>query len=183
MSISDEAKKNMTSALEQLQNDLKGLRTGRANPAVLDRITAEVYGTQMRLKEIATVSVPEGRLLLVTPFDPSNANVIANAIEKANLNLQPAVDGNVIRIPIPPMSEELRKDMVKECKNIGEAIKVRIRNVRKDSNDQIKKQKTDGDISEDQVKSLEKHVQKHTDDFCKKVDDLVIAKEKDILTI
>ncbi|SCA62628.1 Ribosome-recycling factor [Chlamydiales bacterium SCGC AG-110-M15] len=183
MAITDESKTKMEAALEHLQADLKGLRTGRANPALLDKVTVEVYGTQMRLKEIATISVPEARLLLVTPFDPNNGNAISNAIEKANLNLQPAVDGNIIRIPIPPMSEDLRKEMVKECKRMGEASKVAIRNTRREGNDTVKKQKSDGDISEDEVKSLEKTIQKFTDDYCKKIDDLIASKEKDILTI
>jgi len=183
MSIPDQSKKSMKTAVEHFQSELKSLRTGRANPAILDKVSVEVYGSSMRLKDIATVSVPEARQLLVTPFDPSNVNAISNAIEKANLNLKPSADGNIIRISIPPMSEEVRKDMVKECKKMGETGKVTIRNIRKESNDTIKKSKSSGDISEDQLKSLEKLVQEHTDTFCKEIDHLCVEKEKEILTI
>ena len=182
-SPSDQAKSKMKAAIEHFQQELKGLRTGRANPALLDNVHVDVYGSQMRLRDIASVTTPEPRQLLITPYDPQNTSAIGKAIEKANLNIQPIVEANLVRLMIPPMSEELRKEMVKECKKLCEKGKITIRNIRKECNDIVKKQKTDGDISEDQVKTLEKAVQDFTDKFCKEADDFAAAKEKEILTI
>ncbi len=183
MSITKQAENKMKKVLEHFQSELKAIRTGRANPAILDNITIEVYGTAMRLRDVANVTVPESRQLLITPFDANNAGPIGSSIEKANINLQPIVEANVIRINIPPMTEDLRKEMVKECKKICEKGKISIRNSRKECNDILKKQKSEGEITEDFLKSAEKLVQELTDKFCKEIDSISITKENEILTV
>ncbi len=183
MSIMDECKQNMEKAIEHYRDELKSMRTNRPSPNMLDNVVIEVYGAEMRMRDVATVAVSDGNQLIVTPFDPSTANSIAKSIEKANLNVMPAVDGNVVRVPIPPMSEERRKEIAKDAREKGEKTKVTIRDVRRRSNDQVKKQKTDGDISEDEQKKNEKLIQELTDKYCKQVDELFSAKEKDILEV
>lgn len=173
----------MQKALDHYQEELKGMRTGRPSPSMLDNVSLEVYGTEMRMREVATVAVADGNQLVVTPFDPSTANSIAKGIEKANLNLLPAVDGHIVRVPIPPMTEERRKEIAKEAREKGEKTKVTIRDVRRKSNDEVKKQKADGEVTEDEQKKNEKQIQDLTDQFCKKVDELFTAKEKDIMAV
>ncbi len=183
MSILDQTKAKMLAAIEHLKNDLKNIRTGRANPGIVEHVMVEVYGSPMRLKDIASISAPEARQLLITPFDPQNANTVGKAIEKANLGLMPIVDGHAIRIKIPPMTEEIRKKMAKICHEEKEKTKVSIRNIRRDSNELARKQKADGDIAEDAMKKLEKSIQELTDKFCKEADELAEKKEKEISTI
>jgi len=183
MSTIDECKANMDKALEHYKEELKALRTNRPSPSMLDNVSLEIYGAEMKIRDVATVSVADGNQLVVTPFDPSTANSIAKGIEKSNLNLLPAVDGNLIRVPIPPMSEERRKEIAKDAREKGEKAKVSIRDMRRKANDQIKKQKSDGEITEDDVKRDEKLVQDLTDKSCKKVDELFSEKEKDILAV
>ncbi len=173
----------MSTAIDHLKQELKNIRTNRANPAMLDGIQAEIYGVPTRLKEIASITTPESRQLLISLFDPRNAGTVSKAIEKANIGLQPYVDGNVIRIKIPPMDENTRKEMVKICHRKLEESKISIRSIRRDANELIKKQKAQGDIAEDQLKKFEKDVQKLTDDFCKEIDTLGHKKEGEILTI
>jgi len=181
MTFEDELKKVMQTAVEHLKGELKGLRTSRANPAVLDVVRAEVYGTQMKLKELANLTIPEPRQLLISPFDQNNLAPISKAIEKANLNLQPRIDGQVIRITFPPMDEALRKEIAKQCKKYGEAAKVAIRDIRGKSMKNAKKDEKA--ISEDECKKEEKKIQEFTDSFCKEIDILVTNKEKEILEI
>jgi ribosome recycling factor len=183
MSIENQVKQGMQHVLDHLKGELKSLRTSRANAGMLDSVHAEVYGSRMRLKELANITVPESRQLLVTPFDPSTVNAIAKGIESANLNLQPIVDGHIIRINIPPMDESVRKEIVKVCKKKAEEAKVAIREVRRKSNELIRKQKADGIIPEDTMKKLEKTVQDLTDKFCKDADTLCAEKEKEVLAI
>lgn len=183
MNILDQAKAKMAAALEHLKNELKAIRTNRANPAMLDGISVEVYGSTMRIKEVANITCPEQRLILITPFDPSTTNAIGKSIEKANLGFLPIVDGNAIRIKIPPMDENGRKEMVKQCHKKKEEAKISIRNIRRECNDAAKKQKADGDLTEDVLKKLEKNVQELTDKSCKEADDLAEKKEKEVTTI
>lgn len=183
MSVIKETEDKMKNALEHFKTELRNLRSGRANPAVLDSVVVEVYGAEMRLKDVAQVSVAESRQLLVTPYDAQTAGPIAKAIEKANLNLQPMVDGGVVRVPVPPLTEEIRKDTVKLGKKKAEEAKVQIRDIRRKSNDLVKKQKTDNIIAEDVQKKLEKQIQDLTDKYCKEVDVLFSAKEKDIMEV
>src|SRR5262245_5272201 len=136
-----EVKTAMQGALDHLKSELKTLRTGRANASILDKVHVEIYGSHMSLKSLANITVPEARQIVVTPFDHSNSNAIAKAIEAANLGVNPIVDGKVIRINVPPMDESSRKRMAKQCKDLGEKTKVAMRDVRRKFNDQVRKQK------------------------------------------
>jgi ribosome recycling factor len=183
MDVEKETKSAMQAAIEHFKQDLKTLRTGRANPAILDHVKVDVYNTPMSLKSLANITVPEPRQLLITPFDRQNCAAIAKAIEAANLNVQTQMDHNVVRVLVPPMDESVRKEMVKECKKRNENAKIVLREVRRKFNDQVKKEKTGGDLSEDGVKRLEKKIQELTDHFCKECDQICSAKEKEILEI
>lgn len=183
MGVTDDAKNKMHAALEHLKTELKGIRTGKANPAMLDSVSVEVYGSAMRIKDVASVSAPEMRQLLITPFDPQTASSITKGIEKANLGLQPIVDGNAVRIKIPQMDESLRKEMAKMCHKKREEAKVSIRIIRRDANDEIRKQKSAGDIPEDLMKKLEKTVQELTDKCCQEADDIAALKEKEVMHV
>jgi ribosome recycling factor len=183
MNIKDQIKAKMDAAIEHLKNELKNIRTGRANPGMVEHITVEIYGSPMRLKDIASISAPEARQLLITPYDTQNANTIGKAIEKANLGLMPIVDGHTVRIKIPPMTEEFRKKMVKICHEENEKTKVSIRNIRREANELVRKQKSEGKIAEDVMKKLEKTIQELTDTHCKDADDVTEKKEKELSVI
>lgn len=183
MSILDQTKTKMMAAIEHFKNDLKNIRTSRANPGMVEHVMIEVYGSLMRLKDIASISTPDARQLLISPFDPQNAHAISKAIEKANLGVTPMVDGHSVRLKIPPMTEEIRKKMAKICHEEREKTKVSVRNIRRDAKEAVHKQKADGEISEDMVKKFEKDIQDLTDKYCKEVDDLSEKKEKEITTI
>ena len=179
----NQTKTGMEAAIEHFKKELKGLRSGRANPAILDGVVVEVYGTEMRIRDLANISVPEPRQIVVTPFDAQTAGPIAKGIEKANLNIQPIVEGKVVRIPIPPLNEELRKDLVKQAKKKAEDAKVVVREARRKGNDQLKKLKTDSTLAEDEMKKAEKTIQEMTDKYCKQIDDLMHEKEKEKMSI
>lgn len=183
MGILDNVKKEMTAALDHLKEELKNIRTGRANPAIFDSVSVDAYGSQMRIKELGTVSAPEPRQLLITPFDPALKGAISKAIEKANLGFMPMVDGNQVRIKIPQMDENTRKEMAKLCHKRREESKVSIRNVRRDGNEVARKQKVDGIIGEDELKKIEKQIQELTDKSCKEADELAEKKEKEVMAI
>lgn len=183
MGIPDQTKTKMTAAIAHLNEELKNIRTGRAHPGMVENILVESYGSTMSIKKVASLTVPEARQLLITPFDPNMKGTIAKAIEKANLGFLPMVDGNVIRIKIPPMDDSQRKEMIKLCHKRAEDAKVVIRNLRREANDEIKQQKTKGGVSEDEVKRLEKQVQDLTDKFCKEADEVAAKKEKEVSAI
>lgn len=183
MDVMKDTEKKMQGAIDHLKHELKGLRTGRANPAILDSVTVDVYGSQMRLQDIATISVPESRTILISPFDVNNVHAIAKGIEAAKLNLQAIVDGKSVRIKIPEMDQSVRQEMVKQAKRKNEEAKVGIRNARRDGNEAIKKQKSNGDIPEDVMKKLEKKIQELTDKYCKEADSVTESKEKEIMTV
>lgn len=183
MSILDQTKTKMTAAMEHLKDELKSLRTGRANPAMLDHISVVVYETKMRIKDIASVTCPEPRQLLITPFDSTAKGPIAKAIEMANLGFMPIVDGNTVRLVIPPMDEALRKQMCKECQKRAEEAKIGVRNIRRDANEAVRKQKKDGLIAEDEMNKQEKAIQDMTDKYCKEADEIARKKESEISTI
>ncbi len=183
MDIAEQTKQKMHATVEHFKQELKNLRTNRANPGVLDNVMVEVYGSPMRLKELANVSSPESRQLLITPYDPQTTSAISKAIEKANLNLQPMVDGHVVRINIPPMDEATRREIVKQGKKKAEDTKIVIREIRRKNNETAKKQKAEGLIAEDVMKKLEKQIQEQTDKSCKEIDDLFAAREKEIMTV
>lgn len=179
----EQSKVKMRAAIEHLKSELKTIRTGRANPAMLEGVVVEVYGAPSRLKEVATITSPDPKQLVVSPFDPKNLNSISKAIEKANLGFNPAVDGHVVRVRIPMMDANQRQGYVKICHQEKEKAKVTIRNERRAANDLLKKQKTAGDIPEDQFKKFEKQVQEMTDSFCKEADDLAKVKEDEVMHI
>lgn len=183
MNILDQTKAKMVAAIEHLKTELKSIRTGRANPAMVEGIVVEVYGSPMRLKDIASINAPEARMLLITPFDAKNASIIGKAIEKANIGVIPIVDGNVVRIKISQMDENVRKEMVKLCHKRLEEAKISIRNIRRDSNEIIRKQKAAAEIAEDLMKKQEKSIQELTDKSCKEADDLTEKKEKEVSSI
>lgn len=183
MKTIDQVKAKMAAAIEHLENELKSIRTGRANPGMLDHVTVDVYGSSMRIKDLASITVPESRMLLITPFDAKNSAAIGKAIERANLGFMPIVDANAVRIKIPQMDDSMRKEMVKQCHRRQEEAKVSIRNIRRDSNEQVRKQKTDGIIAEDMMKKLEKEIQELTDKSCRKAEEITEKKEKEISSI
>ncbi|MCH9611157.1 MAG: Ribosome-recycling factor [Chlamydiales bacterium] len=183
MTVLDDTKKSMEAAIDHLKGELKGIRTGRANPALVEGVQLEVYGAQMRLLDVASISIPEPRQILISPFDANNVHAIVKGIDEANLNLRAAVDGSVVRVMVPEMDQKVRSDMVKLAKRKCEETKVAIRNVRRDGNDTVRKQKSSGDIPEDQMKSMEKKIQESTDKYCKMAEDLTQEKEKEITTV
>lgn len=183
MSAVNQCKTHMEQAIAHFKKELSTLRTGRANPAVLDQVPLEVYGSMMRIKELANVSTPEPRQILITPFDPQTVGPIAKSLEKANLGMRPMVDGAVIRMNVPPLDEAMRKDIVKQGKEKAEKAKVALREIRRKENENVRKEKADGDITEDQMKKAEKQIQELTDKHCKEVDELFAKKEKEIMTI
>jgi ribosome recycling factor len=173
--------RRMHGAVDALRHDLSGLRTGRASTALLDTIHVEVYGANMPLNQVATVSVPEPRLLTVQVWDRSNVQPVEKAIRSANLGLNPVTDGQLIRLPIPDLTEDRRKELAKLVGQFAEKAKVAVRNVRRDGMDHLKQDEKKHQISEDEHKRLEQEVQKLTDDTIKEIDDLAHAKEKEIL--
>ncbi len=181
--IIEQVKAKMAAAIEHLKEELKNIRTSRANPGMLDSVSVDIAGTQMRIKSLASITTPEPRLLLITPFDRSTTSTIGKAIERANIGLTPIVDGNVIRIKIAQMDDSMRKEMVKLCHKRTEETKVTIRNVRRDGNELGRKKKSSGEMAEDVLKKLEKNIQEMTDKSCKEADDLCEKKEKEISTI
>lgn len=181
--ITDKSKHKMQQVLEHLREELKSVRTGRASPSSFENVSVEVYGSMVRLRDVAQISAPDARQIVITPYDPQTAHAIQKSLDKANLNVKPMVDGSVIRINIPPMDGSTREAMTKLCKKFAEDAKVHIRQARKDANDLIKKHKNDKVIGEDVARVEEKRIQDLTDDFCKKSDDLAHQKEKEVLTI
>ena len=178
-----ETKSRMDKTIEAVTRDLGTVRTGKASPQLLDSIKVEVYGSTMPLNQVATVSSPEPRFLVVQAFDKSTVGEIAKAIQKADLGLNPMVDGNVIRLPVPALNEERRKELVRQCKNIAEEGRVAVRNIRRDANDEIKKAQKDKNISEDQEADGHDEVQKLTDDSIKQIDGIVVKKEKEVMEV
>lgn len=174
--------RRMKGAVESLRGDLSGLRTGRANTTLLDPVVVEVYGSNMPLSQVATVSAPEPRLLSVQVWDKSNITPVEKAIRSAGLGLNPISDGQTLRLPIPDLTEERRKELAKLAGQYAEKAKIAIRNVRRDANDALKTDENKKEISEDERKRLESEVQKLTDDMIKAVDDAASNKEKEILS-
>ena len=173
--------RRMHGALDALRHDLGGLRTGRASVALVDSVHVEVYGSNMPLNQVATVSTPEPRLLSVQVWDRSNVQPVEKAIRNAGLGINPIVDGQVIRLPIPELTEERRKELAKLVGQYAEKAKVAVRNVRRDGMDHLKADEKKHEISEDERKRLEHEVQKLTDDTIKEIDEAAAAKEKEIL--
>ncbi len=179
--IYEDLKERMEKTITTLERDLKKVRTGRASASLLDGIRVDYYGTPTPLSQMASVSVPEARLLLIQPWDIKGIGDIEKAILKSELGLTPMNDGKIIRISIPPLSEERRRDLVKIVKKMAEEGKVALRNVRRDINDMLKDLKKEKEISEDDFFRAQDEVQKYTDDFIKKVDEVAEAKEKEVM--
>lgn len=177
------AEDRMSKSLSSLQEELAGLRTGRASAAMFDKIRVEYYGTPTPLNQVASISVPESRLVVIQPWDKGLLGEIEKAIQSSELSLNPSSDGKVIRLNIPPLTEERRKEIVKVAKGIAEQSRVAIRNIRRDGNDELKKQEKAGDISEDDLKRGEDKIQSLTDSFIEQINSALEAKEKEILEI
>lgn len=178
-----DAEEKMEKAVAHLQQELAGLRTGKASTSLVDNISIEYYGAQVRLREIALISTPEPRLIVIKPHDPSSFQAIEKGILAANIGITPMNDGRVIRIPIPELSEERRKELLKVGKRMAEEQRVAIRNVRRDANEIVKRLQKDSVITEDDKKLGEEEIQKLTDQYIGKVDALIATKEKDILAV
>jgi ribosome recycling factor len=174
--------RRMKGAIESLKGDLNGLRTGRANTSLLDPIVVEVYGSNMPLNQVASVSAPEPRMLSVQVWDKSNVTPVEKAIRSSGLGLNPISDGQTLRLPIPDLTEERRKELAKLAGQYAEKAKIAVRNVRRDANDSLKTDENKKVISEDDRKRLETEVQKMTDEMIKSVDDAAASKEKEILS-
>ena len=178
-----ETESKMNKALDATRSDFASIRTGRAAPSLLDRIMVEAYGSQVPLKQVASVSSPDGRSLLISAFDKNTVGAIRKAIETSDLGLNPNVDGGHVRLSIPPLTEERRKDLVKVIRKKAEEHKVAVRNIRHHAVDEVKALQKKGDITEDLVKRGGDHVQKLTDRFVKQIDELVGGKEKEIMEV
>ncbi len=184
--IADAKKKmrtQMDSAIDHLRRELATVRTGRASLTILDGIQVSYYGTMTPLKQVAALSVPESRLIIIQPWEPNLIPEIEKAISASNLGLTPGNDGKIIRMPIPPLTEERRKEIVKQVKKLGEDAKVGIRNLRRDTNDEIKKLGKESKISEDDQRKAQDEVQKVTDEYVAKIDEMIKKKEAEVLEV
>jgi ribosome recycling factor len=179
--ILSDLQSGMNETIDSLKRDLSKRRTGRANVAILDGIKVEYYGTMSPLNQVASLQVPDPRLITIKPWEKSMVPVIEKAIQQSPIGLNPASDGELIRIPIPPLTEQRRKDLVKDVRRIGEESKVALRNQRREANEMLKELEKEKDISEDELRRGLTRVQEATDDYVKKVDEVVAAKEKEIL--
>ncbi len=182
-SIKNEAKSKMDKTLDALKNDFGGLRAGRAHVSLLDGIMVEAYGSMTPLSQLGTVSTPDARTISVSVWDRGLAKAVEKAIMESELGLNPASDGQLIRVPVPPLSEERRKELTKIASKYAENNKVAIRNLRREALDEVKKLKKDNAISEDDEKRYENEIQKLTDDSIKKIEEMLAQKEKDILLV
>ena len=173
----------MDKSIEAFLKELSSLRTGRANAAMLDIIKVEVYGQQMPINQVGSITTPEPRMINIQVWDQNNVQLVDAAIKKSELGLNPQIDGQLIRLPIPELNEERRTELKKLIKSMGEKCKISIRNIRREANDELKKHLKNKDISEDDVKKNEKIIQNHTDNNINTIDEKVISKEKEIMTI
>ena len=173
----------MDKTILSIKKDISTLRTGRANTNMLDTIKVDVYGQLMPIEQLATISVPEARLISIQVWDKSNINIIESAIQKSELGINPQIDGQIIRLRIPDLTEDRRKELIKVLKNMGEKGKIAIRNIRREANEDLKKKLKDKIISEDQNKNLEKNIQKLTDHNIENIDKILATKEKEIIQI
>ncbi len=171
----------MDKTIAALKESFNGIRTGRASATIFDKVRVDYYGTKSPLNQVATISIPEARSIIVQPFDKSLISEIEKAIQVADLGLNPSNDGKVIRISIPPLTAERRKELVKQAKSIAENSRTSIRNIRRDGNDELKKQQKGGEITEDDLKKMEDELQKLTDKYIAEINSIYDAKEKEIM--
>jgi len=181
--IINETKSKMQKSIDNLSRELANISAGRANSNLLNGVNVDYYGAPTPVQQLASINVPEARLLVISPYDKTSLGNIEKAINAANLGVNPSSDGEVIRISVPALTEERRKELVKEVKKTGEDAKVAVRNVRRDTNDELKKQQKNGDITEDDLRSQTDDVQKLTDDSIKEIDKLLEEKEQDIMSV
>jgi ribosome recycling factor len=179
----DETRRKMEKTIKNLKEELAHIRTSRASVALLEGIKVDCYGTKLPIPQVATVNVVEGKMLVIQPWDPGLLKEIEKAIQKSDLGINPTSDGKVIRLVIPPLTEERRKNLIKVVGKLAEESRIAVRNLRRDLLDKFKTAKKKGEISEDDYRQLEKKVQKLTDEFIKKIEELVKEKEKEILTV
>jgi len=173
----------MSKAVDAVEHEFSGLRTGRASVALIDGVQVEAYGSRMPLKQVATISTPDARTLVVQPFDKNMMSAIEKAILASNLGMTPNNDGKLIRLNIPPLTEDRRKDLVKMARKMAEDGRISVRNIRRNANDEIKKIEKDNDIAEDEREKANKHVQDLTDKYVKEIDSALAKKEKDVMEI
>ncbi len=173
----------MEKGVDYMTHEFSSVRTGKASPALVENIDVYAYDAMMKLKQIALITTPEPRLLVIQPFDASTIKAIEKAIKESKIGINPAVDGKIIRLPIPQLSEERRKDLVKSIKQMGEEARVRVRSARRDGIDTLKKAQKDAKITEDDLGSYEKEIQKLTDGFVKKIDEALLTKEAEIMKV
>ena len=181
--VIDQLKEKMASSLEALKRDLVKIRTGRASLSLLDGIKVNAYGSQMSLDQVSALTIPESNMIVIKPWDPQVLPAIEKAILASSLGLTPASDGNVVRLTIPPLTGERRKELVKQVKKLGEEQKVAVRNIRRDANESLKKMKKDKELSEDDMFRLQEEAQKATDDFINRIEDTVVGKEKEVMAV
>jgi ribosome recycling factor len=179
----EDAKRRMDRSVETAQHEFNTVRTGRAAAALLDRVSIDYYGTATPLKQLATINVPEPRLLTVQPFDPGSIKAIERAIQESDLGLTPSNDGKIVRLPIPQLTEERRKELVKIVRHLAEEGRVAVRNVRRDVMHDLKELVRDGDVGDDEERRAEDRVQKMTDDHVHSIDDLLKKKEAEIMEV
>ena len=177
------AQEKMNKTISVLNSDLSTMKAGRANPTMLDRINVDYYGSPCPLNQVANISAPEPRMLVITPWEKPMLKEIEKAILKSDLGINPSNDGTIIRLLVPELTEETRKNLVKNVKKAGEDAKVALRSIRRDANDKVKNLKKDNTISEDEMKKAEDDIQKITDKFVKEIDAVIVAKEKEIMSI
>ncbi|MEL6438772.1 MAG: ribosome recycling factor [Cyanobacteria bacterium J06621_8] len=178
-----EIKERMQKTIEATQRSFNTIRTGRANTSLLDRIMVDYYGAETPLKSLANLSTPDATTIMIQPYDASSMGQIEKAISMSDIGLTPNSDGSLIRLNIPPLTKERRKELVKTAGKLAEEGKVGIRNIRRDAIENVRKQEKNSDISEDEARDLQDEIQKVTDSFNKKIDDLLATKEKDIMTV
>ncbi len=179
----DDLSRRMDGAIAALKQEFSGLRTGRASASLLEPIMVEAYGSSMPINQVGNINVPEARMITVQVWDKGMVGAVEKAIRDSNLGLNPASDGQTVRVPLPELTEERRKDLVKIAGKYAENARIAVRNVRRDGMDQLKKDEKDGNISQDEMHGQSDVIQKMTDDFVKKIDDLLASKEKDIMTV
>lgn len=181
--VVEQTRENMEERIEALKRELTKIRTGRASRNLLDGIKVDAYGSGLPVDQVGTITIPESRMIVIQPWDPQMLSVLEKAIMSSDIGLTPANDGKVIRLNIPQLTEERRKDLVKQVKKIAEEYKVGVRNNRRDANDTFKKQKNDKEISEDDMFRCQEEVQKVTDEFIARIDEIAAGKEKELMEV
>jgi ribosome recycling factor len=181
--LEKDCKDKMNKVIDSLKHEFASIRSGRANPGILDKIKVDAYGQSMPLNQLATISIPEARLIVIEPWDKSLLGIIEKAIQKSDLGINPVNDGKIVRLAIPPLTEERRKEYVKQAKAMSEDRKTAIRNIRRDFNETVKKEEKQSTISEDNSKKWQEKIQKITDDYINKISKITDEKEKEIMEV